>query len=371
MAIEDVNNPPSNEPQPTDAGNNTAPAPASDPAPGEGAPAAVSNAADAITEAPNANDDLPTDKPVSPNMKALLDTISADTPAPTEDPDKAAQAEAEAAAAAAAAPTDKPGAGEPKTAEQEEAELLEGVKSERGKERIRNMLAERKALENDLREIRELVSSTKMSPDQFSQTLEYGRLINSEQETDLRVALEMVERERAFICQKLGIEQPGIDLLSGHDDLKAAVDNMEMTREHAVELAKHRKRQADEQRVAQESQRIQSDRAQFQETVSKAAQTMEAYLSTRANEADHSAKMQMIAQHFQNPQNLQEFVQTYKPDQWLATIKMMYDNIVVQKQPAAPAPQPMRSRTSQLGNPAPAGASPIDRIAAHMDKLGI
>lgn len=368
MPFEDENNTPNNDPQPTDSGDTTAMPSAESAVPSEAD--AVTNAAEAITSTPDGNDDLPTDKPVSPNIKALLDTMSADTPAPTEDPDKKAQAEAEAAAAAAA-PGDKPGEGAPKTAEQEEAELLEGVKSERGKERFRNLLAERKALENDLREIRELVSSTKMSPDQFSQTLEYGRLINSEQETDLRVALEMVERERAFICQKLGIEQPGIDLLSGHDDLKAAVDNMEMTREHAVELAKHRKRQADEQKVAQESQRIQSDRAQFQETVSKAAQTMEAYLTTRANEADHSAKMQMIAQHFQNPQNLQEFVQTYKPDQWLATIKMMYDNIVVQKQPTVPAAQPMRSRTSHLGNPAPAGASPIDRIAAHMDNLGI
>lgn len=362
MAIEDENNTLNNDPQTTDT-----PATAEEPS----APAAVVEAADAITETPSGNDDLPTDKPVSANMKALLDSMSADAP-PSDTPpaDPAAAPAAEPAADHAAGNPGEP-AGE-KTQEQEEAELLEGVKSERGKERIRNMLAERKALETDLREIRELVASTKMSPDQFSQTLEYGRLINSNQETDLRVALEMVERERSFICQKLGIEQPGIDLLAGDEDLKAAVDNLEMTRERAIELSKYRKQKAEEQRVAQESQQVEAGRAQFQETVSKAAATMEAYLSTRANEADHTAKMNAIAAHFKNQQNLQQFVQTYQPDQWLATIKMMYDNIVVPRQAApAAAPQPLRSRASQLGNPAPAGASPIDRIAAHMDNLGI
>lgn len=334
------------------------------PAPAEenNTPPAVETAADAIT-APAGNDDLPTDKPQPESIKALLETISEGAPKPAEE-----QKPAEDVPPAKDPATEEA----PKTAEQEEAELLDVVKSERGKERIRQVIAERKALEGDLKEIRELIGSTKMNPDQFSQTLEYGRLINSTDEKDLRVALEMVDRERSYLCEKLGIEQPGIDLLTGHEDLKAAVDNMEITRDKAVELAKYRKQQADQQQRQEFQQRTESDRQAFQQTVTQAATTMEAYLETRANEADHPAKMQMIANHFQNPANLQEFVSTYKPDQWLATIKMMYDNIVVPRQPTpAAAPQPLRSRTAQLGKPAPSSASPIDRIAAHIDNLGI
>ena len=345
---------PGNDPQTTEV----TPAPAEE----TNTPPAVETAADAIT-APAGNDDLPTDKPVSDTMKALLDTMSEPAAEPkVEDPKPAEEVP----------PATPPAEETPKTAEQEEAELLDGVKSERGKERIRQVFAERKALESDLKEIRELVASSKMNPDQFSQSLEYGRLINSTNEKDLRVALEMVDRERSFLCQKLGIEQPGIDLLAGHEDLKAAVDNMEMTREHAIELSKYRKQQTEQAQQQERQQQSESERLAFQTTVSNAAKTMESYLETRANEADHPAKMQMIANHFKNPANLQEFVATYKPDQWLATVKMMYDNIVVPRQPApAAAPQPLRSRAAQLGTPAPSSASPIDRIAAHMDNLGI
>lgn len=351
---EDSNNNdlPDNEPQTIEA-----PAPAD--APTE--QSAVEAAADAIT-APAAVDDLPTDKPQPDSIKALLETISEGAPAPkpADEPPPVETPPAETP------PT------EPATPEQEEAELLDGVKSERGKERIRQVFAERKALEGDLKEIRELINSTKMNPDQFSQTLEYGRLINSNDEKDIRVALEMVERERALLCQRLGIEQPGIDLLAGHDDLKAAVDNLEITRDKAVELAKYRKQQTEQVQQQERQQRTESDQRAFQETVANAASTMEAYLATRQNEADHPAKMQMIAQHFKNPANLQEFVSTYNPDQWLATIKMMYDNIVVPRQaPPAAAPQPLRSRAAQLGTPAPSNAAPIDRIAAMMDNMGI
>ncbi len=352
---EDSNNNdlPDNEPQTIEA-----PTPAEEPS----TPPAVEAAADAIT-APAGNDDLPTDKPVSDTMKALLDTMSEPAPAAkTEEPKPAEEVP----------PAAEPAAEVPKTAEQEEAELLDGVKSERGKERIRQVFAERKALEGDLKEIRELINSTKMNPDQFSQTLEYGRLINSNNEKDLHVALEMVERERALLCERLGIEQPGVDLLAGHDDLKAAVDNLEITRDKAVELAKYRKQQTEQLQQQERQQRTETDQRAFQETVSNAASTMEAYLATRQNEADHPAKMQMIAQHFKNPANLQEFVSTYNPDQWLATIKMMYDNIVVPRQaPPAAAPQPLRSRAAQLGTPAPSNAAPIDRIAAMMDNMGI
>lgn len=342
-----------NEPQTIDA-----PTPAEEPS----TPPAVEAAADAIT-APAGNDDLPTDKPVSDSMKALLDTMSEPAPAAKTEEPKLTEEVPTAA---------DPAAEVPKTAEQEEAELLDGVKSERGKERIRQVFAERKALEGDLKEIRELINSTKMNPDQFSQTLEYGRLINSNEEKDLRVALEMVDRERSLLCERLGIEQPGVDLLSGHDDLKASVDNLEITRDKAVELAKYRKQQATQAQQLESQRRLDTDRQTFQATVADAASKMEAYLETRKNEADHTAKMQMIAQHFKNPANLQEFVSTYTPEQWQATIKMMYDNIVVQRQaPAAASPQPLRSRTSHLGNPAPVNAAPIDRIAAMMDNMGI
>ena len=265
--------------------------------------------------------------------------------------------------------TNKP-ADAPKAPEAEEAELLEGVKSERGKERIKQVFAEKKQLEQDIGEFRELVKSTGMSPQEFAQTLEFGRLMSSGDEKNLRVALEMIEGQRAALYQKLGVEAPGVDLLTGHDDLKAAVDNMEITRDKAVELAKYRKQQAEVTQRQQAEQQSTQDRQQYEQTVQQAAGSMEQYLETRKNEIDHPARMKVITEHFKNPANLQQFVSTYRPEQWAATVKMMYDNIQVPRT-QAPGPQPIRSRPTTLGTPAANAATPIDRIAQRMESMGL
>lgn len=307
------------------------------------------------------NDDLPTDKPASDKMKALLDELSGDEPKaaakPEEKPDDK--------------PADPPAAAAPKTPEQEEAELLEGVKSDRGRERIRQVFAERKQLEQDINEVRELISSTKMSPDEFAQTLEYGRLINSGDDKDLRVALEIIEGQRSALYQRLGVEAPGVDLLAGHEDLKNAVENLEITKERALELAKYRKADQEKQAAVQQQQQTQQQQAQYQKTVQDAAGAMESYLSTRANEVDHTARMEVIGNHFKNPANLQEFVSKFEPHQWPTAIKLMYDGVVVPKAQQAHSPQPLRSRPANLGAPSAAGATPLDRIASRLDSMGI
>lgn len=315
--------------------------------------------ADPPADDPPANDPPAAEegKPAS-KLAAMLDDLTDDPNAPKPEAkpegDKPAEPKAE----------DKP-----KAPEQEEAELLEGVKSARGKERIKQVFAEKKQLEQDITEFRELVKSTGMSPQEFAQTLEFGRLVNSGDEKNLRVALEMIENQRAALYQKLGVEAPGVDLLQGHDDLKQAVDNMEITRERAVELAKYRKQQAEvTQRQQVEQQSVQQQQA-FQQQVHQAAGAMEAYLQTRANEVDHPARMKVITEHFKNPANLQKFVSTYQPQQWAATIQMMYDNIQVPR--AAASPQPIRSRPATLGNPAPNAAAPIDRVAQRLESMGL
>lgn len=335
---------------------------------GDGLPEATggeqtSQAIDALgaDEDETGNDDLPTDKPASDKMKALLDELSGDEPKPAakaeEKPDDK--------------PADPPAAAAPKTPEQEEAELLEGVKSDRGRERIRQVFAERKQLEQDMTEVRELISSTKMSPDEFAQTLEYGRLINSGDEKDLRVALEIIEGQRSALYQRLGVEAPGVDLLAGHEDLKNAVENLEITKERALELAKYRKADQEKQAQVQAQQQTQQQQAQYQKTVQDAAGAMEAYLVTRAHEVDHTARMEVIGNHFKNPANLQEFVSKFEPHQWPTAIKLMYDGIVVPKAQQAHSPQPLRSRPANLGSPSAAGATPIDRIASRLDSMGI
>lgn len=307
-----------------------------------------------------APDNKPNEPPGS-KMKAMLDELADGPSAPK----------------AEAKPGDKPD-GEKldpikpeaaKTPEQEEAELLDGVKSERGKDRIKQVFAKAKALEADIGEFRGLVTATGMNAQEFAQTLEFGRLMNSGDEKNLRVALEMVEGQRQMLYARLGVEAPGIDLLAGHDDLKSAVDNMEITRDRAVELAKFRRVDGEQKQRVQVQQQSQQEHAQFTQTVQQASGQMEAYLSTRAAEVDHPARMRVLSDHFRNPAKMQEFVQHYRPDQWTATLKLMYDNIQAPRQ--ASTQQPLRSRPTNLGTPSAAGSTPLDRVASRLDAMGI
>lgn len=368
MQLEDSNTPDvtNNAPADTSSTENNAPDTSVDT--GSEPASNLEAAADALVD--TSNDDLPTDKPASSKMKALLDEMSGDTPpAPPADPATTDSQDPPAGTVDPAAPPAPPA--EPKTPEQEEAELLDGVKSDRGKERIRQVFSERKQLESDINEFKSLITDTKMSPEEFAQTLEFGRLMNSGDEKDLRVAFEMVENQRAILAQRLGVKAPGVDLLAGHDDLKQAVENMEITEDRALELAKYRKQDAQKQQQVQAQQQAAQSQEQYQRTIQQAAAQMEAYLGTRAMEVDSPSKLKAINEHFKNPANLQAFVSTYQPDQWVNTLKLMYDNIVVPKAPAAAQPQPLRSRPATLGSPSTSGQTPIDRVASRLDSMGI
>lgn len=292
---------------------------------------------------------------------ALLESMS-------ETPTVAKPAEKETPKPADATAADKPPVAP--TAEQEEAELLDGVKSDRGRERIKNVFAEKKQLETDIGEFRQLINDTGMKPQEFAQTLEFGRLVNSGNEADTRVALEMLELQRTALYEKLGVEAPGVDLLQGHADLKQQVDDMEISRERAVELAKHRTGEGARKASEAAQREAQQGRQEYAQTVNSAAGQMESYLDTRKNEVDHPARMKVISEHFRNPENMKQFVATYRPEQWAPTMKMMYDNISLSR-PQAPTSQPLRSRSAHLGAPAASGSTAIDRIASRMDAMGL
>lgn len=340
---------------------------------GGGAPdAGTEAAADPADDAP-AGDDAPDAGQDSTPMEAMtsfLDKLTDDPNKPAADApagEQPAQVEQKADAPA-------PAAEQTKTTEQEEAELLEGVKSERGRERIQRVFAERKQLEQDLGDFRQMVRSTGMTADEFAQSLEFGRLAKSDDPQQLAVALEMVEAQRAQLYQRLGREAPGVDLLQGHDDLRQAVDNMEISRERAVELASLRRTQQQQRQQQQVARQAELSNQEFNTSMQQASQAMEQYLASRVNEADHPARMSALTAHFKDPARMQEFVSTYTtPQQMLAAVKFMYDNIRVA--PPAQQPvrreQPIRSRPAALGTPAPGGDTPADRLAARMEQMGL
>lgn len=301
---------------------------------------------------------------------AFLDSIS-DTPetpaAPATDAEKDAPP-ATPAAPALVAPTESP-----EDLDAEELEALAAVKSDRGRERIQKTFQERRQLREDVQNFKAIVQGTGMSAEEFAETLEIARLMRSGDEKGLKTALAAIETHRAAIAKRLGIEVDGVDLLHDQPDLKAAVDGLEMTRERALELAKYRRQVGEQQAVQQAAQQESQQSAEYQQLAQQGAKAMETYLATRANEADHPAKLAAIETYFKDAKNFEAFVDTYEPKQWAGVIKMMYDTMAVPRAaaPVAPSQQPLRSRASNLGSPRDASLSPMDRLAQRMDSLGI
>lgn len=278
---------------------------------------------------------------------------------------------------AAAAEGQQPPIDEKARQAQEDAELLEGIKSERGRERVQKLIAERnetkaqaEQVTASLGEIQKVVQDAGMDAEQFARHIEFSRLLNSNDPQNLNVAAQMVEQVRADIYKRLGKDAPGVDVLADFPDLAQRVNGFEISREAALEIAQYRRQQQQAQQRQQTEHQHQQEDQQFQQALQAGIASAQSYLQSRASEVDHPARMEVLQKYFADQNNLQEFARTYRPDQMAHAIKWMYDN--VQVAPRQPGPSPLRSRPSPLGSPAPnPNDAPIDRMASVLDQMGI
>lgn len=259
----------------------------------------------------------------------------------------------------------------PKTPEQEDGELLAGIKSERGRARVAQIIEERKTAQGEVAAVRELVQAAGMTAESFGQHIEFSRLANSSNPQDVQRAVQMLEQQRTELYRRLGQDAPGVDALADHPDLAQRVQNLEMPRETALEMARMRRDQQAIQQQRAQAQAQEQETAQFHQAVGQAQRSLESYVQTRSHEIDHPARMKALETYFADPRKLQEFASTYQPHQWPSAIRMLYDNVQI-AQPRRAAPAPISGRTGALGRPAAsANQSPGDRIMSSIDSLGL
>lgn len=318
----------------------------------------------------------------APEAEAEPEAAEADEPAEASKLDEMLEAltgdkpEPEAEQAPEAPKAEEAKAEEKPAIDDEEAEALKGVKSERGRERIQRVFAERKQLEaksqqleQDINEFRTLVTSTGMSAGEFAQTLQFGKLAKSENPQDVESAIQILEAQRAALYQRIGKEAPGVDLLAGHQDLRASVENMEISREKAVELASLRAHQAKQRAAIQEQQQSTAAIEQAKHQFDQARVQMESYINSRAKEVDHPARVRALTDYFAKPGVLQQFVEANQtPAQLVNAMRWMYDNVPAARQ-EVPRQQPISSRVSTLGKPSTAAMNQEDRIMSLLDNL--
>jgi hypothetical protein len=207
-----------------------------------------------------------------------------------------------------------------------------------------------------LREARDAITSilaeTKTTPDQLSGYLEFNRMLNSGDPKDMENALKLIESQRVAIYKILGREPEGggIDLLADFPDLKDKVAEAQITREAALELAAGRRAKAAAEAQSKQHQATQQNAAELKKSQDKGLADITAWAGDLAKtDIDYKAKEDKLLEQ------VDEVIKTYPPNQWLATLKLLYQGIVVTKAaPAAPKKeQPIRPTGAKPGAKAP------------------
>lgn len=226
--------------------------------------------------------------------------------------------------------------------------------------------------------VRELVQKAGLDADEFGAVLNIGRLYKSNNPQELGQAKQVLESLLMDVSARLGVDVGQVDVLSQHPDLANAVAAQQITRDMALEMVRLRTEKQllsgtnqRLQQATQEQMRSQQEVQQFQQSVQQAAANMDAHLAARASEPGHAAKMAYVQQYFKDPQRMQAFVSTYRPEQWQAAVTMLYESY----NPPAPrqnVPQPLRSGNVVTGaRVATAPTSAEDAIMGAFERVGV
>lgn len=250
-----------------------------------------------------------------------------------------------------AKPGEKPGE------QDEKYRMPEGI-SEQAQHRFSRLANENKELTSKVQEFesvvqeqaqlvtgfRELFNQNHVQPQELDRFCIY---IKSFKTGDFKTAGELLRQQVALFEQMTGQRFQGDDPLGQYPDLRQAVDAMQITEEHALELARGRARdiglrQAGTRQAqdAERHRREQETQAEWQRAMDKALIDIKAFSDEmRGKDIDWKAKQDILAEKVQRivEQN------PTRPDQWLGQIQDYYETM----SRAAKAAGGGRSRTPQ------------------------
>ena len=304
----------------------------------------------------------PTPEPEVTAQSAFEAGLATVTPEPEPEPKPEPEAEEPAAEAEAEAPE----AAEPPAAPDPVDEEISSLSlNERSAARFRELSKSEKALV-PIREAAEkagvkledlpqvfaraqerdefvrMVSETGATPEQFGKLLDYQTSITAASRGDLKAAeaaFEMLLPEVQALAGLLGKEIPGIvDPLADHADLRSAVEDGDLNRERALELARLRT-----QGKLQESTRTQQDtQARAEQERAEGVQWLNQFEAhMRANDPNYEARRPALVAL------VESISATVPPKQWAQIVQNAYSRMPAPPvaQPK-PTPGPMRPRQS-------------------------
>lgn len=330
----------------------------------DGAPVDEAAAGEGVGDETPAGEQTEEEKAAA-EAKAKADKDAAGEQTEEEKAAAEAKAKAEADKAAGKKPDDKKPDDKSKAPDPINDPIPNALKKET-RERIQTLVAtvkttvgERDKAVAERAELLGMIEETRATPQQYGDTLNYLKLVNSGDPVQLEQALVIMQREVEALAKMLGKPIPGVDMLSGHADLVEEVNNGVISQQRAEELA-----------AARERQRIQNAQSQHRQT---AAQTTE---RTNAELAEGRAALNAVgARLSKDPlyeaknkvllEALKPAIARAHPSEWAAIYENAYNAL---NMPALPKPrtvvpvnQPIRPK-NPAGGTQKAPSSLLDAI---------
>jgi hypothetical protein len=170
---------------------------------------------------------------------------------------------------------------------------------------------------------REKVREIGATPEQVQASFGYLALLN---QGKLQEALKVIDHQRAEIAKQLGVALPGVDYnpLAEFPDLQAKLDDLSLTEEAALEVAKARlDKQRAEEAAAQRQQGQERVQQQFQMRERCHQQMMEAIADLAANDLDYPMLDEALADYIEKS----DFMANVPPQFWANNLKTVYNSL--------------------------------------------
>jgi hypothetical protein len=324
---------------------------------GEAAAAADEPPAGGEEDAPPADTDTPaevTAEEESAAVLAAMDEVLGETkPNPTAEEAAAAEAAAAAAKEGEGADPKIVAADAEKDAIEKEAEAEAdklGIKNEAANQKFKEMYREvqripeleQRAGRGD--ELFTAIQRSGATGDQFGTALFYLEAVNTGDVAKLAQAHDWLQTELAWLAEKLGKPKPGADILEGHEDLRAAVEEG-MQRDKAEELARARdaqrlQQQAREQALQRERQRNdqQTQQGEQIERARTEVNVLAGRLVAEETTPEGQAHAKALLEHILA--NDKARITSLPPHQWPSEIELAYLRLKARNPAPKPAPAP-------------------------------
>lgn len=196
-----------------------------------------------------------------------------------------------------------------------------------------------------------MVMETGMDARQYGMVLDYGKFVSGAMKGDrasAEKALELAQAEVVALSKALGKEVAGVyDPIAEHKDLAEALDNGEITREYALQVAASRVHQGAVKQVQEQS----TQQRELEAAQAQGIAHLNGFEAHMQSDPQWAAKRPILNAMVANIR------QTLPPDRWLAATQQAYATIPDVALSPTPKPTPAPSAVRPSGprpNMAPA-----------------